>query len=325
MKAAIHHKYGPPSALRLEEVATPVPRAGEALVRVHAASVNAADLDLLRGRFMVRPGGLFRPRYRILGSDIAGVVESVGPDVTGLRPGDEVFGDLTEFGFGAFAEFVSVPAAAVTGKPAGLSFDQAAAVPSAGGVALLNLRAFGPIEPGQSVLINGAGGGMGTFAVQIAKAAGAEITGADSAEKLEMIRSIGADHVLDYAKNDFAQNGTTYDRIIDLVAFRSVYACKKVLNPTGVYLAVGGSVRRMLQVAMLGPVISKADGKMLGMVMEYPNITHLEGLRELIEDGKVVPVIDRDYPLEEVGEALRHLESGRVRGKVVISVDREGE
>ena len=274
---------------------------------------------------MIRPGGLFRPRYKILGSDIAGVVESVGPDVTGLRPGAEVFADLTEFGFGAFAEYVSVPAAAVTRKPAGLSFEQAAAVPSAGGVALLNLQAFGSIEPGQSVLINGAGGGMGTFAVQIATAAGAEVTGVDSAGKLEMIRSIGADHVIDYAEDDFAQTGNTYDRIIDMVATRSIYACRKALSPEGIYLAVGGSMRKMLQVAMLGPVISKTDGKMLGMVMEYPNITHLEALRELVEAGKVTPIIDRDYSLADVAEALRYLESGHVRGKLVISVDRDGD
>ena len=274
---------------------------------------------------MVRPGGLFRPRYKILGSDIAGVVEAVGPDVTELRPGDEVFGDLTEFGFGAFAEYACVPTPAVIRKPSVLSFEQAAAVPSAGGVAVLNFQAFGPIEPGQNVLINGAGGGMGTFAVQIAKAEGAEVTGVDSAEKLEMIRSIGADHVIDYAERDFAQSGSTYDRIIDLVTSRSVYACKKALNPTGVYLAVGGSMRRMLQIAMLGPVISKAEGKMLGMVLEYPQASHLERLREFIEAAKITPVIDRVYPLSDIADALRYLETGRVRGKVVISVAGEGE
>jgi len=320
MKAIVYHRYGPPRVLGLEEVDRPIPSENQVLVKLYAASVNAADLDLLRGRFMVRPGGLLRPKYKILGSDIAGRVESVGKNVHGFSPGDEVFGDLTEYGFGAFAEYVSVPSSAVTTKPTGLTFEEAAAVPSAGTVALLNLSAKRPIDPGQKVLINGAGGGMGTFAIQIAKAFGAEVTGVDNTEKLDMMRSIGADHVIDYAREDFTKNGLAYDLILDLVATRSISACRRALRPDGIYLVVGGSTRAILRVALREAMNPKPRGKSLGMVMQYPNLSHLERLKELLETRSVMPIIGKTYPLQSTPEAMRILEEGRALGKLVITV-----
>ena len=256
MKAIVYTEYGLPGVLQLKEIEKPTPTDNEVLVNIHAASVNAADLDLLRGTFMVRLAGLRKPQYKILGSDIAGRVEAVGKNVKLFQPGDEVFGDLTEHGFGAFAEYVSVPENAVALKPASMTFEEAAAVPSAGVVALLNLRAKGQIQPGQKVLINGAGGGMGTFAVQIAKSFGAEVTGVDSTSKLDMMRSIGADHVIDYTQEDFTKNGQHYDLILDVAAYRSIFDYKRALSPKGIYVMVGGCMTALFQAVFLGPLIS---------------------------------------------------------------------
>ena len=320
MRAVVYANYGPPHVLRLRDVAKPVPADSEVLVKIHAAAVNAADLDLLRGTFMIRPSGLLKPRYPILGSDIAGTVEEVGPKVTEFRPGDEVFGDLTEYGFGAFAEYVCVPEKAVAFKPVSLTHEEAAAVPSAGGVALLNLRAKHEIQPGQSVLINGAGGGMGTFAIQIAKSSGAEVTGVDTGAKREVMLSTGADHVIDFTQEDVTRSGRRYDLILDVSAHRSIFHYRRILNPQGVYVLVGGSAMPMLQTVFLGPLVSRFGNGSMGIVMAYPNKDTLTSMTKLIEDGKVKPVIDRRYPLSEVADALRYLESGHACGKVVISL-----
>jgi NADPH:quinone reductase-like Zn-dependent oxidoreductase len=329
MKAIVYHRYGPPSVLRLGDVPKPTTSDDEVLVEVHAASVNAADVDLLHGKFMVRPGGLFRPKYKILGSDIAGRVEAVGKNVTQFRPGDEIFGDLTECGFGAFAEYAIAREDALSLKPAGLTFEQAAAVPSAAILALQGLhdikQARAGIRPGQKVLINGAGGSVGPFAVQIAKVFGAEVTAVDSAEKLDMLRSIGADHVIDYRQEDFAQSGQQYDLILDNVATRSVFECLRALNPNGAYVVVGGSTLRILQTALLSSWIAEKRKKTVGLLMWKPNRKEdVAFVKELLEAGRVRPIIDRTYPLHETPEALRYLEEGLARGKVVITVHPNG-
>jgi NADPH:quinone reductase-like Zn-dependent oxidoreductase len=319
--------------LQFQEVETPAPKEHEALVRIHAASLNAADFEMLRGTWSARFSGPFRPAYKILGSDIAGRIEAVGSNVTQFRPGDEVWGDLSfPLGYGAFAEYVCVPEHALRRKPATMTFEQAAAVPSAAGVALQNLRGAGSssfsfllsntgqIQPGQKVLINGAGGGVGTFAVQIAKASGAEVTGVDSPSKLDMLCSLGADHVIDYTRADFTRNGQRYDLILDTVAHRSLFAYKRALSPHGTFVMVGGSLPAILQGFFLGPLLSITGPKKMGIVMWKPNDqADLAVLAGLFEAGKVTPVIDRRYALSEVPEALHYLEAGHAKGKVVIT------
>ena len=266
MKAIVYTEYGPPDVLQLKEVEKPTPKDDEALVKVHAASLNAADLETLRGVFVVRMAAPRKPTYKILGSDIAGRVEAVGGNVKQFQPGDEIWGDLSyPLGFGAFAEYVCVPENALRLKPASMTFEEAAAVPTAAVVALQNLRGVGPsspslilsdkgqIQPGQKVLINGAGGGVGTFAVQIAKSFGAEVTGVDSTSKLDMLRSIGADQVIDYTQEDFTKSGQRYDLILDVVAHRSIFAYKRALGPRGIYVFVGGSMSAIFQAFLLAP------------------------------------------------------------------------
>ncbi|HEX6304345.1 MAG TPA: NAD(P)-dependent alcohol dehydrogenase [Anaerolineales bacterium] len=335
MKAVVHTKYGPPDVLELKEVEKPAPKQDEALVKVHAASLNAADLEILRGTWSARFSGPLKPRHRILGSDIAGRIEAVGRNVKQFQPGDEIWGDLSfPLGYGAFAEYVCVPENALRLKPARMTFEEAAAVPSAGGVALQSLRAVGStspsfllsdkgeIQPGQKVLINGAGGGVGTFAVQIAKSHGAEVTGVDSPSKLDMLRSIGADHVIDYTQEDFTKNGQRYDMILDVVASRSIFDYRRALSSEGIFVCVGGSLAAILQSFLLGPLISMTRNKKMGIVMWKPNNQEdLAILEELFAAGKVAPVIDRRCPLSEVPEALRYLEEGHARGKVVITVE----
>jgi NADPH:quinone reductase-like Zn-dependent oxidoreductase len=335
MRAIICTKYGPPDVLELEEVEKPAPKADEALVKIYAASLNAADLEILRGEWSARFAGLLTPGHKILGSDIAGRIEAVGRSVKQFRPGDEIWGDLSlPLGYGAFAEYVCVPENALRLKPARMTFEEAAAVPSAAVVALQNLRGVGSsspsfllsdkgeIQPGQKVLINGAGGGVGTFAVQIAKSLGAEVTGVDSPSKLDMLRSIGADHVIDYTQEDFTKSGQRYNLILDVVASRSIFDYRRALSPKGIFVCVGGSLAAILQSFLLGPLISMTGSKKMGIVMWKPNNKgDLAILEELFEAGKVVPVIDRRYPLSEVPEALRYLEEGHAKGKVVITVE----
>jgi NADPH:quinone reductase-like Zn-dependent oxidoreductase len=320
MKAIVYTKYGPPAVFQLKEVEKPTPKDDEVLVKVHAASVNSWDWELLRKKpSMVSLGRRSDPRYKILGADIAGQVEAVGRNVKQFQPGDEVFGDLCQSGFGGFAEYVCARENALAMKPANMTFEEAAAVPQAGLLALQGLRNKGQIQPGQKVLINGAGGGVGTFAVQIAKSFGADVTGVDSTMKLDMMRSIGADHVIDYTQDDYTKNGQRYDLILDVKVYRSIFDYKRALRPRGTFLAVGGSWARIFQLLLLGPLIRMGGGKKMGILVYKPN-KDSAFLIDLIEAGKVVPVIDRRYPLSEVPEALRYLGEGHTLGKVVITV-----
>ncbi len=323
MKAIVCTKYGPPDVLQLKEVEKPTPKDNEALVKVHAASVNAADLEYLRGVFVVRLlyRGPLKPKYKILGVDIAGRVEAVGRNVKQFQPGDEIWGDLSyPHGFGTFAEYVCVPENALRLKPASMTFEEAAAVPTAAVLALHNLCDKRPIQPGQKVLINGAGGGVGTFAVQLAKYFGAEVTGVDSTRKLDMLLSIGADHVIDYTQEDFTKNGQHYDLILDVVVHRSIFDYKRALSPKGICVFVGGSMTRVFLNVLLGSLISMTGSKKMGILMHKPN-KDLVFMTELFEAGKAKPVIDKRYPLGEVPEALRYFGKGHNRGKVVITVE----
>jgi NADPH:quinone reductase-like Zn-dependent oxidoreductase len=322
MKAIVYQKYGPPDVLKLEEVQTPAPGDDEVLLKVHAASLNAADWHILRGDpFFLRLGfGLLKPKNKILGADIAGRVEAVGRNVKQFQPGDEVFGDISGCGWGAFAEYVCARENALVLKPANISFEEAAAVPFAGVTALQGLRDKGQIQPGQKVLINGASGGVGTFAVQIAKSFGAEVTGVCSTRNLDMVRSLGADQVIDYTQEDFTKSGQRYDLILAVNGYRSIFEYKRALSPKGIYIMAGGSMAQMFQAVFLGPWISMTGSKKIGNFETKPNQKDLAFVKELLEAGKVVPVIDRHYTLSEVPEAIRYLEEVHARGKVVITV-----
>src|SRR5215217_1383086 len=325
MKAIVSTKYGSPDVLNLEEVEKPAPKDHEVLVKVHAASVNAGDWHLLRADpFLTRLAfGLLRPKHKILGADVAGRVEAVGGNVTQFRPGDEVFGDLSGCGFGGFAEYVCASEDALALKPADTSFEEAAAVPSAAATALQGLRDKGHIQQGQSVLINGASGGVGTFAVQLAKSFGAEVTGVCSTGKLEMVRSIGADHIIDYTQEDFTKNGRRYDLIFAANGNHPISAYKRALSLKGTYVMSGGSGAQMFQAMLLGPMISMSGNKKMGNLLKKLSKKDLVVLKEFLQAGKITPVIDRTYPLSEVPEAIRCLEEGHARGKVMITLAHE--
>ena len=296
----------------------------EVLVKVHAASVNAYDWHLLTADiFLVRlmGGGLLRPKKAIPGVDIAGRIEAAGSNVKQFRPGDEVFGDISACGNGGFAEYVSVPENALALKPATLSFEEAAAVPMAAVTALQGLRDEGRIQAGQKVLINGASGGVGTFAVQIAKAFGAEVTAVCSTRNFDMASTLGADRVIDYTKEDFTRNGQTYDLILAANGYHPLSAYKRALTPQGIYVMAGGKPGQIFQAMLLGSSMSENGGKKLGGFTAKANQKDLVMLKELVEAGKVVPVIDKRYPLSEAAEALRYLGAGHARRKVVINVD----
>ncbi|MEO2074010.1 MAG: NAD(P)-dependent alcohol dehydrogenase [Bacillus sp. (in: firmicutes)] len=322
MKAVVSNKYGPPEVLQLTELDTPVPKDNQVLVKIHAASLNFGNLVLLKGEpFLARFAfGLTKPKYSIPGGDIAGRVDAVGKDVKHFQPGDEVFGDLSGCCWGGFAEYVAVPESALAVKPANLSFEEAAAVPMAGVTALQGLRDKGQIESGQKVLINGASGGVGTFAVQIAKAFGAEVTGVCSTRNIDILRSIGVDHVIDYTKEDFTKEMINYDLIVGVNGHHSMSAYKKVLKSYGRFVHVGGSGSQMFQAMALGPWISLTEKKKMGTFLQRVNQKDLIYLKELIEDGKVKPVIDRCYKLSEVKEAFKYFAEGHAQGKVVITV-----
>ncbi len=322
MKAIVYTKYGTPDVLKFEETEKPVPGNDEVLVRIFASSINYSDSALVRGkpvlvRFMT--GGLLKPKFKILGKDIAGRVEAVGRNVRQFQPGDEVYGDLSNCGFGAFAEYVSVPENAVALKPANLPFETAAAVPEAAVVALQGLRDQGEIQSGQKVLINGASGGIGTFAVQIAKYFGAEVTGVCSTRNVEMVRSLGTDHVIDYTKEDFTERGQCYDLILATAGYRWIFDYGRALCPEGIYVVTGGAMAQIFQPMLFGPAISIAGSKKMRNLTNKPNQNDLVFLRELIEAGQVTPVIDRSYPLSKVSEALRYFGAGHSQGKVVIT------
>ncbi|MCY7367642.1 MAG: NAD(P)-dependent alcohol dehydrogenase [Chamaesiphon sp.] len=323
MKAIIQTEYGSPDVLSLQEVDKPVVTDNDVLVRVCAASVNAGDWHLMRGDpFLSRLmfGGILKPKIKILGMDVAGVVEAIGKDVKQFQVGDEVFGDLSECGFGAFAEYACGTEAALSLKPKNISFDRAATVPGAALTALQGLRDCGQIQSGQKVLINGASGGVGSFAVQIAKALGAEVTAVCSTNKMEMVRSIGADHIIDYTQADITKNGQQYDLILDAAAYRSVFDYAPILKPDGTYVLIGGSISRLFQVLLFGSVISRIIRRNVKCLMVKPDRSDLIILKDLIEAGKIFPFIDRTYSLSEVPAAIRHLEQRQVRGKVAIRI-----
>ena len=323
MKAVVYEKFGPPDiVLQLREVEKPAPRDNEVLVKVHAVSVNFGDWGFVRGKpFLVRlmGAGLLRPKNTILGSDIAGRIEAVGRNVEQFQPGDEVFGELAMSGWGGFAEYASAPENVLAPKPANLTFEEAAAVPQAATVALQGLRDEGQIQPGQKVLINGASGGIGTFAVQIAKSFGAEVTGVCSTRNLDMVRSIGADHVIDYTKEDFTLNEQGYDLIIDIVANRSTSDYMRALGPEGRYVAVAFNPKSLFQGS------GSRDGKKASSLGAKSSVEDLVFIKELIEAGRVVPVIDRRYPLSEVAEALLYYGERHAQGKVVITVEQNNK
>jgi len=321
MKAVVYTRYGPPDVLRVTNVAAPVPKDNEVLVRVAAVSLNRSDWETLRGKpLYARIGGPFRPRHHVLGSDIAGRVQAAGPRVTLFRPGQDVFGDILRH-MGGFAQYVCVPEGALAPMPAGMTYAEAAALPQAGAIALQGIRDKGQVQRGQKVLVNGAGGGSGMYAIQLAKLHGAEVTGVDNAEKLEFMRSVGADHVIDYTREDFTANGRAYDLILDLAAHRSAFAYPASLVPGGRYLYVGGSVTTLLQALLAGPVIGRADGRKIRLLAVRLGVEHLAPMVELCQAGKIATVIDRRYPLSETPAALRYLGEGHAKGKVVIVVE----
>ena len=328
MKAIVYTEYGPPDVLQLKEVEKPTPKEDEVLVKVHAVSVNFPDWGLLIGMLWPRlmEFGPLKPKYKILGSDIAGRVEAVGRNVKQFQPGDEVFGDLSgPGGWGGFAEYVCARENALLLKPTSTTFEEAAAVPQAAVVALQGLRDKGQIQPGQKVLINGASGGIGTFAVQIAKSFGAEVTGVCSTRNLDMVRSIGADQVIDYTQEDFTQSGQRYDLILAAAGYRSIFDYRRALSPQGIYVMTGGSGAQIYQAMFLGPFISMTGSKKMGNLVARSTQKDLVFVKELLEAGKVVPVIDRCYPLSEAAEALRHYGEGHSQGKVVITVEHKNK
>lgn len=322
MKAIIYTKYGSPDLLQFKEVEKPAPKDNEVLVKVHAATATIGDVIVVKGEpFVVRfSTGLREPKHRIPGKEMAGQVEAVGGNVTQFQPGDEVFGDLSVCGFGAFSEYVSVPETAIALKPVNLTFEQAAAVPESAVVALQGLRDHGKIQPGQKVLINGASGGVGSYAVQIAKSFGAEVTAVCSTKNLAMARSIGADHVIDYTREDFTRNGQRYDLILAANGYHPLSDYRRALGPRGIYVGTGGTMAQTFEAMLRGPIISMTGSKTMGNMLVRPNKNDLVFMKELIEAGKVVPVIDRCYPLSETPLALRYISEGHARGKVVITV-----
>ncbi len=325
MKAVVYAKYGAPDVLRLTEISKPVPKADEVRVKIFAVSVNGSDREGLIGKpLYARSGGLLRPGNPVLGSDISGQVEAVGSNHTDFKLGDEVFGEIPGY-HGGFAEYVCTHGQTLALKPAWLSFEEAAAIPQAGVIALQGIRGKGQVQPGQQVLINGAGGSAGSFAIQLGKLCGAEVTGVDNTGKLDFMRSLGADHVIDYTRQDFTKSGKEYDLVLDLVAHRSVFAYQRALKSTGTYFFVGGSVATLFQVLLLGPWIRRTTGRNLRLLAVPQNRNDLIAITELCETGKVVPVIDRRYPLSEVPEALRYVGEGHAKGKVVVTVANQGK
>ena len=322
MKAIFYTTYGSPDVLKIKDVDKPIPEDNQVLVKIHAASMNYGNVVLLRGEpFLARFAfGLRKPKYTIPGGDIAGQVEAVGKAVKQFKPGDDVFGDLSRCGWGGFAEYVVVPEKALALKPTNISYEEAAATPMAGVTALQGLRDKGNIQPNQKVLINGASGGVGTFAVQIAKAYGAEVTGVCSTRNLEILRSIGADHIIDYTKEDFTQNQQGYDLILAVNGNHPISAYKRALKENGTYVMVGGSGAQLTQAMFQGPLISMTGNKKMGNMLQKSNQKDLNFMKELLQTGKVKPVIDRSFTLYEAPEAFRYFEEGHAQGKVIITV-----
>ena len=320
MKAIVRYQYGSPEVLKLEEVEKPTPKDEEVLIQIYAVSINGSDREGLVGKpLYVRMGGLRKPGYPILGSDIAGRVELAGKNITQFQVGDEVFGEIPGYQ-GGLAEYACAPESTLARKPASLTFEQAAAIPQGGVIALQGIREKGRVRPGQQVLINGAGGSAGSFAVQLAKLSGAEVTGVDNTGKMDFLRSLGADYVIDYTRQDFTTQKKQYDLILDLIAHRSAFAYARTLKPGGTVFFVGGSVATLFQILILGPWIRRTTGKNLRLLVVPQNNKDLLAITQLCEEGKVIPVIDRRYPFHEAPEAFRYVADGRAKGKVVITL-----
>jgi NADPH:quinone reductase-like Zn-dependent oxidoreductase len=318
MKAVVYDRYGPPEKLRIEDVPMPTPGPGQVLVRVAATSINLSDWETLLGTpAYSRIGGMRTPRHRILGSDVAGRVEAIGEGVTALKPGDDVYGDNLSLK-GGFAEYVVAPAAALAVKPARLTFEEASTIPQAGPIALQGTAGAGR---GSRMLINGAGGGSGSFAIQLAKRLGAHVTGVDNAEKLEFMRAVGADAVLDYRSHDFTRTGQRYDLILDLVAHRSMFAYRRALTKGGRYRSVGGTTGALLRALTVGFVVGRATGRRIGVLAVKAGPARFRPLTELVISGEVKIHIDRTFDLDDVPAALAHVGDGNALGKVVVTVD----
>jgi len=320
MKAIVYEKYGSPDVIQLKYIEKPTPKDDEVLIKIYAASVNAYDWHFLTADiFLIRfmGGGLLKPKNTGLGADMAGRIEIIGKNVKQFQPGDEVFGMVK----GSFAEYACAPESALALKPVNTSFDEAAAIPMAAITALQGLRDEGQIRAGQKVLINGASGGVGTFAVQIAKSFGAEVTAVCSTRNLEQARLIGADHVIDYTKEDFTKNGQQYDLVFAANGYHSLSAYKRALTPKGIYIMAGGSMAQIFQSMLMGSMMSETGGRKMSGVSAKRNQDDLVFIKELFEAGKVKSIIDRQYPLSEAAEALRYLGAGHARGKVVISIE----
>jgi NADPH:quinone reductase-like Zn-dependent oxidoreductase len=326
MRAMVQTEYGPADVLKLVEVEPPPMSDNNVRVRVRAAAVHAGDWHLMRGSpFLVRLifGGLLKPKVKILGCDIAGEVEAVGNAVSQFQPGDQVFGDLSEVGFGAFAEYACVPEKALCLKPSNLSFEEAATIPVSAMSALQGLRDVGQLQPGQKVVVNGASGGVGSFAVQIAKALGAEVTAVCSPQKLDMVKTLGADHYLESSQLAATLKPQTYDLFVDTAAYRSVFDYLPALKPQGTYVMVGGSTARIFQIMLFSSIISKISRRNVKFLMAQPKQADLNVLKELIETGKLHPHVDRCYPLSELPAAIRHIEQRQVQGKVAIQIGQQ--
>jgi NADPH:quinone reductase-like Zn-dependent oxidoreductase len=318
MKAVVRTAYGPPDVVRVEDVPKPAPTDREVLVKVVAASINGSDREGVIGRpAYARIGGLRKPRYPILGSDIAGRVEQIGGQIRDLRPGDEVLGEVPGYHSG-FAEYVCAPETSFVRKPVDLTFEEAAAIPQAGSIALQAIRIKGQVRRGQKVLINGAGGAAGSFAVQLAKLDGAEVTGVDHGDKANFLRSLGADRVIDYTREDYTRTGEQYDLVLDTIAHRSVLACARALRPQGTYFVVGGAIRVLLGAVLLGPWLRRTAGKNVRLLVVPQDRQLLLAVTALCAERRILPAIDRCYPVNEAREALRYVSEGRQKGKVVI-------
>lgn len=322
MKAIVYTKYGSPDVLQLKEVEKPATKENEVLIKVVASSVNEWDNGLISGKGLLTRllGGLFKPKNKILGADVAGVIEAVGNNIKNFKPGDEVFGDIAGAGFGAFAEYVCAPEKMLAKKSTEMSFEQAAALPQAGLLAMQGLRYKKPLLAGQHLLINGAGGGVGPIALQYAKSIGATVTCVDREEKFNMLRSLGADELIDYRKTDYTKTGIQYDYILDVTARRSVSDYKRALKPGGVFAMIGGSIGGLLfQMMVLQPFLSKYRKKKLGIMGYHVSKEGLDELSKLFDDGKISPVIDRSFPLAATADAFRYYQQGTFTGKIIIS------
>lgn len=321
MRAIVYEKYGSTEELQLKEVPKPSPKDNEVLIKVHSVSLNASDVEFLKADpIYVRMWGLFKPKYPILGSDIAGEIVAIGDKIKRFKVGDKVFGDIM-YAWGGFAEYVCAKENALVLKPENRTFQEVAAIPQAGVVALQAIRDKGKLKAGQKVLINGAGGGSGTFAIQIAKSLGAEVTGVDNAGKLDLMRKVGADRVIDYTKEDFTKCGQEFDLIIDFVAYRSLFDHKKVLTKNGTYVMVGGALSRIFQVLFIGSFISLFSNRKMGILAHEQRTEDVETLLEWYDQGKIISIIDnKSFNLEETAAAMAHLDSGKAKGKIVINI-----